>query len=186
MKDDLLWQQQVCNTCILHSYIHNYIAYIFCCFNTFDKKINSVVKSGFFYLRLWRRLNLFFLLKIVRRWSTPLCFEAWLVFVCRCCQTTLNHLQLLKNAAARLVTGMRKWDHISPILSSLGWLPVQYRIDLNLWMGSLPLTVRDPTGTQTWSLWDLLTTRFELFRGQSTREAFAVAAPKRWNSSYSK
>ncbi len=30
------------------------------------------------------------------------------------------------------LTGTRKWDHICPILSSLGWLPVQYRIDFKL------------------------------------------------------
>ncbi len=27
--------------CIIHSYTHNYIAYVFSCFNNFDKPINS-------------------------------------------------------------------------------------------------------------------------------------------------
>ncbi len=42
---------------------------------------------------------------------------------------TLNHLQLLQNAAARLLTGAQKWDHIYPLLS---WFPDQYRIDFKL------------------------------------------------------
>lgn len=42
-----------------------------------------------------------------------------------------NHfyLQLLQNAAARLLTGTRKRDHISSILAFLKWLPVKYRIN---------------------------------------------------------
>ena len=43
-------------------------------------------------------------------------------------KSTLAPLQLAQNAAARLVSGAKKSDHISPILSSLHWLPVQKRI----------------------------------------------------------
>ena len=40
----------------------------------------------------------------------------------------LNKLQLLQNAAARLVVGLRKYDHISGVLHRLHWLPVKQRI----------------------------------------------------------
>ncbi len=43
------------------------------------------------------------------------------------CQTALNRLQLVRNVAARL--GTRKREHICPILSSLGWLSIKFRID---------------------------------------------------------
>ena len=40
----------------------------------------------------------------------------------------INSLQLLQNSAARLVTLTRRQEHITPILRSLHWLPVHYRI----------------------------------------------------------
>jgi len=36
-----------------------------------------------------------------------------------------RHLQSIQNAAARLLTGTRRRDHISPVLSRLHWLPVK-------------------------------------------------------------
>ena len=40
----------------------------------------------------------------------------------------LCKLQSVLNAAARLVSGTRKFDHISPILKELHWLPIKQRI----------------------------------------------------------
>ena len=41
----------------------------------------------------------------------------------------LQKLQYVQNSAARLLTGLRKYDHISPTLMDLHWLPVAARID---------------------------------------------------------
>src|SRR5208282_1511879 len=40
----------------------------------------------------------------------------------------LERLQGIQNAVARLVTGSRKYDHITPVLRSLHW-PIHQRID---------------------------------------------------------
>jgi len=40
----------------------------------------------------------------------------------------LDKLQLLQNAAARLVTGARKFDRITPVMQELHWLPVRQSI----------------------------------------------------------
>ena len=40
----------------------------------------------------------------------------------------LRRLQTVQNAAARLVTGTRKFDRITPVLRDLHWLPVRERI----------------------------------------------------------
>ncbi len=40
----------------------------------------------------------------------------------------LNKLQLVQNAAARLLNRTTKYDHISPVLSILHWLPIKHRI----------------------------------------------------------
>ncbi|TWW57467.1 hypothetical protein D4764_07G0001860 [Takifugu flavidus] len=41
---------------------------------------------------------------------------------------SLRSLQLIQNAAARVLTGIDKRDHITPVLASLHWLPVKFRI----------------------------------------------------------
>lgn len=45
-------------------------------------------------------------------------------------QSELNYLQLVQNTAT--LTGMMKWEHITPVLSSLHWLPVSYMIDFRI------------------------------------------------------
>ena len=40
----------------------------------------------------------------------------------------LRRLQSVLNATARLVTGARRCDHITPVLRQLHWLPVRQRV----------------------------------------------------------
>ncbi len=40
----------------------------------------------------------------------------------------INKLQHVLNSAARLITGTKKFDHISPVLQDLHWLPIDKRI----------------------------------------------------------
>ena len=40
----------------------------------------------------------------------------------------LNHLQLIQNTAARIVTRTKRECHIRPVLKSLHWLPIDFRI----------------------------------------------------------
>ena len=44
----------------------------------------------------------------------------------------INHLQRIQNSAARKVTNTRKYDHITPILQKLHWLPVRQRIHFSI------------------------------------------------------
>ena len=41
-------------------------------------------------------------------------------------------LQSILNTAARLVTKTRKYEHITPVIINLHWLPIQYRIEFKL------------------------------------------------------
>ncbi len=47
-------------------------------------------------------------------------------------QSSFARLQMIQNAAARLLTGVRKREHITPVLISLHWLPVRFRIDFKV------------------------------------------------------
>ena len=40
----------------------------------------------------------------------------------------LNRLQMLQNSCARLIFGLRKFDHVTPLFNELHWLPVRARI----------------------------------------------------------
>jgi len=44
----------------------------------------------------------------------------------------IQRLQSVQHAAARLVTGASRRDHITPVLRQLLWLPVKQRIDSKL------------------------------------------------------
>ena len=49
-----------------------------------------------------------------------------------CLNNSIKMLQLIQNAAARVLTGTAKRDHISPVLASLHWLPVMFRIQFKI------------------------------------------------------
>ena len=44
----------------------------------------------------------------------------------------LRRLQSMQNAAARLVKGARRCDHITPVLRQLHWLPIRQRVVLKI------------------------------------------------------
>ena len=65
----------------------------------------------------------------------------------------LSKLQKVQNTAARLITRTKKYDHITPSLMDLHWLPVQYRCQYKL----LLYTFKILTGRAPAYLQDLLT-----------------------------
>ncbi len=46
--------------------------------------------------------------------------------------SSINKLHIVQNAAARVLTRSRKYDHITPILQSLNWLPIKFRISYKI------------------------------------------------------
>ena len=44
----------------------------------------------------------------------------------------ISKIQRVQNTATRLITRSKKQDHITPVLMSLHWLPVQFRIQYKL------------------------------------------------------
>ncbi len=49
-----------------------------------------------------------------------------------CPASSINKLQIVQNAAARVLTRSRKYDHITQILQSLHWLPIKFRINYKI------------------------------------------------------
>ncbi len=48
------------------------------------------------------------------------------------CTLNKQTTDLIQNAAARVLTRTRKYDHISPVLSTLHWLPIKHLIDFKI------------------------------------------------------
>ncbi len=88
----------------------------------FDKQINSVVKSAFFQLRMIAKIKSFLSFKdletVIHAFiSTRLdyCNSLYLGIT----QSCISRLQMVQNAAARLLTGTKKRESITPVLISL-------------------------------------------------------------------
>ncbi len=106
-------------------------------------------------------------------------------------QSYMNRLQTVQNAAARLLTGTRKYEHITPALLSLHWLPVHLKIIVFLVFkvlnGLAPsylselLSLRSPGRCLRSSNQKLLLVPRSRLKKKGDR-AFAIAGPKLWNS----
>ena len=108
-----------------------------------------------------------------------------------------NHftkLQLVQNSAARLVTRTKKFEHITPILFELHWLPVSFRINYKIAVitfkclhGLAPLYLSElieeyhPTRTLRSSSQKLLKKKVVKFE-KLGKKSFAFSAPEVWNS----
>ena len=100
-----------------------------------DKQISAVVSSSFYHLRLLSQikpvLSFIDLERVIHAFiSTRLDYCNALYAGLN--QGTISRLQLVQNAAAHLLTGTRRRDHITPVLASLHWLPVRFRIDFKI------------------------------------------------------
>lgn len=97
----------------------------------FERQINLVVKSCFFQLRLLSKEKTFLSFKnfekVIHVFISSRLDYCYSLYV-GISHAAMSRLQLVQNAAARLLTGAKKRNHITPILRSLHWLPVHYRV----------------------------------------------------------
>ncbi len=102
---------------------------------SFSSHVKAVTKSAYYHLKNIARIRCFVssqdLEKLVHAFITSR------VDYCNGLLTglpkkTIRQLQLIQNAAARILTRTRKYEHITPVLRSLHWLPVTFRIDFKV------------------------------------------------------
>ncbi len=163
---------------------------------TMQPHINKVCKSGFYHLRNISRIR-----KCLTKPACVTLVHAFISSRLDYCNSLLdgipechlNKLQVLQNSAARVVTFTRKFDHITPVLYNLHWLPVKERIKFKI----LLLTYKALNGkapkyiTQMLSFKDTRQTRYmqsaPLYVPQVKRttfggRSFSYRAPSLWNS----
>ena len=164
---------------------------------SFDEHIRSITKTAFWHLRniyqIRHYLDTDSLLILVHAFITSkldFC-NSLLIGLPKC---LLKRLQSVQNAAARLVSGSRKYDHISPVLHQLHWLPVDKRITYKIllmvfkclhnlapsYLSNLIIKYT-PNRALRSSSKNLLVVPPSRTKGYGDR-AFSVCGPKLWNN----
>lgn len=101
----------------------------------FIPHIKNITKTGFYHLKNIARVRPF-----LSRANTETLMHAFISSRIDYCNALLSGLpkrnisglQLLQNSAARVLTKTRRRAHITPVLKSLHWLPVCFRIDFKI------------------------------------------------------
>ena len=164
-----------------------------------DQHVKTVVRSCFFHLRRLKSVR-----RILGREVTLGLVSAFVTTRLDYCnsvlaglpQASIDPLQRVQNAAARLVAGIGTRDHITPVLRSLHWLPIRLRIQYKLCV----LMHQVHIGRSPAYLADMMTATADLpgrerlrsansFRYETPKlklkfgeRAFSYAGPNAWNS----
>ena len=158
---------------------------------------NNVCKSSFYHLRNIARIRKYlwfksaetlvhaFITSKLDYWNSP--FHGLPKYL-------LKNLQYVQNAAARIITCWRKYDHITPIFTDLHWPPIEERIQFKVLLqtykalnGMAPTYLKEmipryePKRTlRSSSAYLLKQESFKLL--SHGKRAFAISAPQLWNS----
>ena len=161
-----------------------------------NEHINNVCKSSFFQLRHISKIRKYLSLN-----TTQILAHAFVTSKLDNCNSLyyglpkglIQKLQRVQNATARLVTCTRKYEHITPVLCELHWLPVEQRVVFKVLLltfkaqhGLAPAYLSDilehykPARCLRSSSGHLLRVPTSNLRSYGDR-AFSVAAPSLWN-----
>ncbi len=102
---------------------------------SFDNHISAIIKSCFVQLRDFRRIR-----PLISKTTAITLANSFIHSRLDYCNSlfyglpnySIHHLQKVQNAAARNVTHSVCSSHITPVLKSLHWLPVNYRINIKI------------------------------------------------------
>ena len=164
---------------------------------TLKKHVSDVCRSCYFHLHNIARIR-----RCLDRHTAETVVHALITSRLDYCNSVLygvsegllQRLQMVQNSAARIVTMSCKRQHITPILKTLHWLPVKYRIQYK----ALLLTYKVVSNKAPQYLQDLLhpyeqernlrSTSQGLLEIPATKlktfgdRAFSVYAPRLWNA----
>ncbi|XP_072234405.1 uncharacterized protein [Leuresthes tenuis] len=163
---------------------------------SFDAHIKLVSRTAFFHLRNIAKIS-----NILSQGDAEKLVHAFVTsrldycnsLLLGCPTYSLKSLQLIQNAAARVLMRTNRRDHVSPVLASLHWLPVKFRIEFKI----LLLTYKVLNDRAPSYLKDLIVRYFpnRALRSQTTGllvvprvsksrmggRAFSYQAPLLWN-----
>ncbi len=102
---------------------------------SFENHISHVTKTAFFHLRNIAKLRNMLTVsdaeKLVHAFMTSR-LDYCNALLGGCPASSINKLQIVQNASARVLTRSRKYYHITPILQFLHWLPIKFCISYKI------------------------------------------------------
>ena len=172
------------------------LGFIFDSDMSFTDQINSLSKSCHFHIRDIRRIRHLLPLSAASALANSLVSSK--LDYCNSLyngisQANLNKIQRIQNTLARVVTNTSKFEHITPILKKLHWLPIKQRIDYKLCLLTYKtLQIQQPTylyNSLSFPSHSLSTRSSDssvlsipYVRTSLGKKAFSVIAPRLWNS----
>ncbi len=163
-----------------------------------DTNVNRFCKAAFFHLFNIRRIR-----KFLTHETAQILINSFVTSRLDYCNSLyyglpanqLNKLQRVQNAAARLICNVSRFDHITPTLKDLHWLPVKFRIDFKILLivfkalhGLAPdyiselITIKPPSSYSMRSNSKLLLQKTTLKTLPTLGDrSFGCAAPNLWN-----
>ena len=164
---------------------------------SFEEHIKQVCRSSFFHLRNLSRIRSY-----LSKESAEVVIHAFITSRLDYCNSLLfglpnyllKKLQHIHNSAARIVTRTGRYEHITPILIQLHWLPVQYRITFKILLlvykalnGLSPVYLTNLLSyrTSTRSLRSISNEQLLVPRSHTKTygdRSFSIFAPRLWNN----
>jgi exonuclease III len=160
--------------------------------------INKTCKAAFFHLHNIRRIR-----KFLSNEAAQTLVHAYVMGKLDYCNSLLfglpdkqiKKLQRVQNAAARLISYTPRFGHITPVLRTLHWLPIRFRIEFKMLViifksihGLSPVYISDLISTKLQSKYCLRSNNELLLAPKVTKtkktlgdRAFTAAAPKLFN-----
>ncbi|XP_033945045.2 uncharacterized protein, partial [Pseudochaenichthys georgianus] len=163
---------------------------------SFNAHIKSISRTAYFHLR-----NIAKIRHILPQNDAEKLVHAFVTSRLDYCNSLLSgstkksikSLQLIQNAAARVLTRVRKRDHITPVLAALHWLPIEHRIEFKILLlaykalnGQAPSYLKEliipycPTRALRSKNAGLLVVP-RIFKSTMGARAFSYQAPHLWN-----
>ena len=166
------------------------------CHLSFDKHVDLVCKSTSYHIRALRHIRAsitFDMAKTVAHAIVGSKLDYCNSLLAGMTSTNLNKLQRIQNSLARVVTGKRKFDNITPVLKELHWLPIARRIDYKLativyktratqepqYLNSLLIDYVPGRNLRSMNQQRLTVPRYQT---ETASRRFSVCAPRVWNS----
>ena len=96
-----------------------------------EKQISATCKSAWYHLHLISKIKKYLthkqIVSVIHAYVTSRLDQNNSLLI-GLPKKSLNRLQMVQNASARLIMGLKKADHITPTLIKLHWLPVEKRV----------------------------------------------------------
>ena len=157
---------QIGNVTVVPSSSACNLGIIFNKYFNFEDHIKSICKSSHYHIR-----NIAKIRKYIDEESAKIVVHDFVTTKLDSCnfllygppQHLISRLQSIQNTAARVVTRSRKFDHITPVLKQLHWLPLHYRIPVVFNFKIILLVYKALNGTVPSYISELLINKYHTF-----------------------